>query len=61
MRKILIFLLIAGVLMLGTVSICEVGEITVQDVDFSERDVRNSGGDPTPDGGGSGGEGPAPG
>jgi len=58
MKKMLIFLLVAGVLILGTCAVTgEISEeISLEHVDFSEgKDFGNSGGNPSPCGGGSGG------
>jgi len=58
MKKVLIFLLVAGVLILGTCAVIgEISEeISLEHVDFSEgNDFSDPSGDPSPCGGGSGG------
>jgi len=64
MRKMLILLLIVGILVLGTISVLEDAyEETIKNIDFSDSgDLGDfEDGEITPDGGGSGGAGPAPG
>ena len=56
MKKVLIFLLVAGVLMLGTYTIAEEMPEASEHVDFSDgEDFPDPSGDPSPDGGGTGG------
>ncbi len=56
MKKVLIFLLVAGVLILGTYAIAEEisEEISFEHVDFSEGEDPDLSGGPSPDGGGTG-------
>lgn len=56
MKKVLIFLLVVGVLMLGTLAIAEEISESYECREFLEGDLGDpANGDPTPCGGGSGG------
>ena len=63
MKKMLVLLLVVGILMLGALAVTEkLSEDSPREFqDFLDRDIPNSFGNPTPDGGGGDGAGGIPG
>ena len=60
MRKVLALLLIVGFLVAGTLVMAEIEENSFEDLDFTDEYIDGFG-DPTPCGGGGGGDGGIPG